>query len=110
MAKKTKRLSLLVKGKGFIADLLDMKARRIKRAVEAAIDKANEEALIAAEKAKEMLDGLAEAAEGPDYSEKLNKFINDYADLCEAEEAWKAKALAVQKLHTLLNQEVEETE
>lgn len=41
MAKKVKRLSLLIKGKNLLADLLNVKERRINRAVDAAIDKAN---------------------------------------------------------------------
>lgn len=45
MAKKVKKtFPFLIKGKNLLADLLNVKERRINRAVDAAIDKANEEA------------------------------------------------------------------
>lgn len=107
MAKKVKRLSLLIKGKNLLADLLNVKERRINRAVDAAIDKANEEALLASEKAREILSKISSAADDPG---DLNDFINDFCDQVELETSWKAKAKAVQYLKTLLSEEVEEPE
>lgn len=54
-----------------------------------------------------MLSKISSVADDPG---DLNDFINDFCDQVELEISWKAKAMAVQYLKTLLSEEVEEPE
>lgn len=103
MAKKMKRLSLIVKGEGIVASLLGIRENKIKRAVESAGDYA-EEQILDANAAK--LKALEALGKGADSSDSCRSAINAYCDACEAIDAWSKKAEYIAQLKADLESEV----
>ena len=102
--KKMKRLDLIVKGKDLVSELFGIKTRKIKRAIESAIDTAEERALSAEERITTLLLEFGDKFDSP---EGLTETINSICAAMDEAEEWKKKAEQVRKIRTLLEEEVE---
>ena len=102
--KKMKRLDLIVKGKDLVSELFGIKTRKIKRAIESAIDIAEERALSAEERVTTL---LSEFGDRFDSSDGLTETINSICGAMDEAKEWKKKAEQVRKIRTLLEEEVE---
>lgn len=103
MAKKAKRISLIAKGKSVISEMFGVKERRIRRALQAANDRAIEEAVILRENLPSLLNKLGDC----DTQEKTNEVINKICDTLETIEAWETKQKYVEKIQAMLDEEVD---
>ena len=100
---KVKRISLLVKGKSAFSDTTEIRERKIRRSVEAAIDKATEEKLLAEEKAIKALESMKDSTD----SSFLTVCINNYLDAKYESEEWNKRVGWAKNLADLLDEEVE---
>lgn len=101
--KKTKMISLIVKGKGIAEKLFATRERKINRAVESAKDYALDQ-ILEAENAQ--LRAIQRMGEVVDNSDALQDAINEYCDALDAAEMWKKKAEQIDKLKDALQEEV----
>lgn len=83
MAKKAKRISLIAKGKSVISEMFGVKERRIRRSLQAANDRAIEEAVILRENLPGLLNRLGDCTT----QEETNGVINQVCDTLEAIES-----------------------
>lgn len=102
--KKVKRLNLIVKGKGLVSEMLRLKQNKINRAIESAIDKAEEEALDAENKVISLLEKLGNST---DSSTSINAVINEICTTMDDAETWRIRKKQVEQLKEMLNEEVE---
>lgn len=102
--KKVKRLNLIVKGKGLVSEMLRLKQNKINRAIESAIDKAEEEALDAENKVISLLEKLGNST---DNSASINAVINEICKTMDDAENWRIRKKQVEQLKEMLNEEVE---
>lgn len=100
---KTKRISLIAKGKNILSNMVGIKERKIKRAVDAALDKAKEEAISAEESILQIIEKMGDS----DSSEHLNSCINQYLDKKTDIDNWTKRVTWIEELQTMLEEEVE---
>lgn len=97
-----KRITLIAKKvKNYVNDAL--RERKINRAVEAAIDKAEMNALEAEDKAEQILDALAEVA---DDDAAINSKLNDFIKALNEAENWRNTKSKIEVFKQRLNEEV----
>lgn len=102
-----KRINLIVKGKGVIDSLLNIREKKILRAVESAADYAEEKQLDAEADALKAIEEMGKVA---DDSDRLSVCINNYCDALTDKEEWKKKAEQIAALKVALNETVENVE
>lgn len=102
-----KRINLIVKGQKCLTELLGIKEKKIRRAVESALDFTEESAVECKEKRQLLLNELGENA---DNKEALVEIINRYCDLIDQEDEWNRKHKQVLALKKELEEEVKEEE
>lgn len=100
---KVKRISLIAKGKNFFSELIGIKERKIRNAVDAAINKAMEEKILASDAATQALISLGENDDPHHYS----NCIKTYVDSRAAEEEWSKNLRYAEELKARLEEEVE---
>lgn len=100
-----KRINLIVKGKGIVESLLQIREKKVMRAVESAADYAEEQQLDADAASLKALTRIGECA---DNSEALKAAINLYCEALDEKEAWEKKAKQIATLKKALNEEVVE--
>lgn len=97
-----KRITLIAKKvKNYVNDAL--RERKINRAVEAAIDKAEMNALEAEDRAEQVLDALAEVA---DDDAAINSKLNDFIKALNEAENWRNTKSKIEVFKQRLNEEV----
>lgn len=97
-----KRITLIAKKvKNYVNDAL--RERKINRAVEAAIDKAEMNALEAEDRAEQILDALAEVA---DDDVAINSKLNDFIKALNEAENWRNTKSKIEVFKQRLNEEV----
>lgn len=97
-----KRITLIAKKvKNYVNDAL--RERKINRAVEAAIDKAEMKALEAEDRAEQILDALAEVA---DDDAAINSKLNDFIEALNEAENWRNTKSKIEVFKQRLNEEV----
>lgn len=97
-----KRITLIAKKvKNYVNDAL--RERKINRAVEAAIDKAEMNALEAEDRAEQILDALAEVA---DDDAAINSKLNDFIKALNEAENWRNTKSKIEVFKQRLNEEV----
>lgn len=98
-----KRITLIAKKvKNYVNDTL--RERKINRAVEAAIDKAEMNALEAEDRAEQILDALAEVA---DDDAAINSKLNAFIEALNEAENWRNTKSKIEVFKQRLNEEVE---
>ena len=98
-----KRITLIAKKvKNYVNDAL--RERKINRAVEAAIDKAEMNALEAEDRAEQILDALAEVA---DDDAAINSKLNAFIEALNEAENWRNTKSKIEVFKQRLNEEVE---
>ena len=102
--KKMKRLDLIVKGQELVSELFGIKTRKIKRAIESAIDTAEERAFSAEERVTILLAKLGENYDNP---QALTDTINSLCVTMDEAQEWRKKAEQVKRVKSLLEEEVE---
>lgn len=100
-----KRINLIVKGQKCLTELLGIKEKKIRRAVESALDFTEESAVEAKEKRLALLNELGEQA---DDKEALMGIINNYCELLDDEENWKKRNNQIKFLKKELEEEIAE--
>lgn len=97
-----KRITLIAKKvKNYVNDAL--RERKINRAVEAAIDKAEMNALEAEDRAEQVLDALAEVA---DDDAAINSKLNDFIKALNEAENWRNTKSKIEVFKQRLNEEI----
>ena len=97
-----KRITLIAKKvKNYVNDAL--RERKINRAVEAAIDKAEMKALEAEDRAEQVLDALAKVA---DDDIAINSKLNDFIEALNEAENWRNTKSKIEVFKQRLNEEV----
>ena len=97
-----KRITLIAKKvKNYVNDAL--RERKINRAVEAAIDKAEMNALEAEDRAEQILDALAEVA---DDDTAINSKLNAFIEALNEAENWRNTKSKIEVFKQRLNEEV----
>ena len=97
-----KRITLIAKKvKNYVNDAL--RERKINRAVEAAIDKAEMNALDAEDRAEQVLDALAEVA---DDDAAINSKLNAFIEALNEAENWRNTKSKIEVFKQRLNEEV----
>ena len=97
-----KRITLIAKKvKNYVNDAL--RERKINRAVEAAIDKAEMNALEAEDRAEQVLDALAEVA---DDDAAINSKLNAFIEALNEAENWRNTKSKIEVFKQRLNEEV----
>lgn len=97
-----KRITLIAKKvKNYVNDAL--RERKINRAVEAAIDKAEMKALEAEDRAEQVLDALAEVAND---DTAINSKLNDFIEALNEAENWRNTKSKIEVFKQRLNEEV----
>ena len=97
-----KRITLIAKKiQNYVNDAL--RERKINRAVEAAIDKAEMKALESEDRAEQVLDALAEVA---DDDAAINSKLNDFIEALNEAENWRNTKSKIEVFKQRLNEEV----
>lgn len=102
-----KRINAIVKGKGIVNEILQIREKKIKRAVESAIDYAQEQQLDADTRALKAITLMGENADNP---ENLKNYINQYCQAIDDRKDWETKEEQVKLLKKKLDEEVAEEE
>lgn len=102
--KKVKRISLIVRCKEVLSEMLGIKERKIRRSLQSANDRAIEEALNAKEQISVLLNKLGEC----ESQAEINGIINSICDTIDTIEAWEKKQKQVEKIQAMLDEEVED--
>ena len=101
--KKVKRISLIVRCKEVLSEMLGIKERKIKRSLQSANDRAIEEALTARERIPALLNKLGEC----ETQAAINDVINDICDTLDQIDAWEKKQKQVERIQDILDEEVD---
>lgn len=101
---KVKRINLIVKGKGLISEMLRIKQNKIERAIESAIDRAEEESIDAENRVLSLIEKLGEST---DSSTKINEVINEICVAMDDATEWQTRKQQVERLKKMLNEEVD---
>ena len=100
---KAKRISLIAKGKSVLSDLIGIKERKIRRAVDTAIDKAQEAAITANEAALKCIEDMSQVDTAEHYNQCINKYFEHRSDV----EEWRRRQTWATELKALLDEEIE---
>lgn len=101
---KIKRINLIARGKKVIAELFDKKVRRINRALDSALDTAEENVVTAKEDLLEKINLLGKAETDKERQEALNSILEKMDEI----EQWKTRCTQVKEIQRILEEEVEE--
>ena len=101
---KVKRINLIVKGKGLISEMLRIKQNKIERAIESAIDRAEEESIDAENRVLSLIEKFGEST---DSSTKINAVINEICVAMDDATEWQTRKQQVERLKKMLNEEVD---
>jgi hypothetical protein len=99
-----KRIEFISNGKGVLKDRVEFREKRVKKAVEDALDYADEQIFELEHQAIDIVDSIETVA---DSKEQINKKINDYLDKMEAADGFRDTKKYLEKLKEILEQEVE---
>lgn len=100
---KAKRISLIAKGKSVLSDLIGIKERKIRRAVDTAIDKAQEAAITADEASLKCIEDMSQVDTAEHYNQCINKYFEYRSDV----EEWRRRQTWATELKALLDEEIE---
>ena len=106
-----KRITAITKCKGVLAETLNRKANRIRRAVQQAIDCAEDKAATFMEQAEEIINNLGDKAGASD-TPALQDALNEYVTVMNQAKAYSEAATTYRELAVKLEEEVtvEDTE
>lgn len=101
-----KRINLIVKGKGLISEMLQIKERKIRRALSSAIDIAEENKIKAQDNILTLANELGQVETDDQMTDVINRIFEEYDKI----ESYTNRANQVKELLALLEEEVEESE
>lgn len=101
-----KRINLIVKGKGLISEMLQIKERKIRRALSSAIDIAEENKIKAQDNILTLANDLGKAETDKEMTDVVNRIFEEYDKI----ESYANRVNQVKELMALLEEEVEESE
>lgn len=103
---KKKRINLIVKGKGLISEMLQIKERKIRRTLSSAIDIAEENKIKAQDNILSLTNELGKAETDEQMTNVINNIFEEYDKI----ESYTNRVEQVKDLLKLLEEEVEESE
>ena len=104
-----KRITAITKCNGVLSEVLDRKAKRIKRAIEQMADCADDTAAELEEKAEDIINSLGKVADAGN-SDVLASKLNEYNRAVEDAKLARNSAVNFRNLLVKLDEEVSETE
>lgn len=100
-----KRINLIVKGKGLISEMLQIKERKIRRALSSAIDIAEENKIKAQDNILTLANDLGKAETDKEMTEVINKIFEEYDKI----ESYNNRTNQVKDLMKILEEEVDDS-
>jgi len=99
-----KRIEFIANGKGVLKERVGIREKKVTKAVEDAIDFADEQIFELEQKAKEIIDSIKDVADSRD---DINKKINEYVDKMQDADGYRDTKKYLEKLQTILTEDVE---